>query len=132
MFVNPPELVDQTTEALAKSVIGAAIEVHRQLGPGFGEAVYEEALCIELELRAIPFARQVPVTIIYKGRCAGMGRMDLLVGGTLIVELKVVNSIEPIHTAQALSYLKVTRNRLALVINFNVPILKQGIRRVIL
>ncbi len=113
-------------------VIGAAIEVHRVLGPGFLESVYEEALCVELQLRGIPFRRQPVVAVNYKGRLVGEGRLDLLVSNTLIVELKAVENLTPIHEAQVLSYLKMTSHTLALLINFKVRVLKDGIRRIIL
>ncbi|HEX9988440.1 MAG TPA: GxxExxY protein [Chloroflexia bacterium] len=117
---------------LSYRVIGAALEVHRLLGPGFLESVYEEALCIELTLRGIPFARQVAVTLDYKGQAVGEGRLDVLVGNVLVVELKAVEALAPIHTAQLLSYLKTTGHKLGLLINFNVPILKDGIKRLAL
>ena len=122
----------QEIDKLAHGVIGAAIEVHRSLGPGFLESVYEEALCIELQLREIPFERQVPVAVKYKSRIVGESRLDLLVGGCLIVELKAVEQLAPIHSAQVISYLKATNHPLALLINFNVSILKEGIKRIIL
>ena len=84
---------DAELDRLAHCVIGAALEVHRTLGPGFLEAIYEEALCVELSLRRIPFARQVPVGVDYKGNLVGQARMDLLVDGRLVVELKVIESI---------------------------------------
>jgi len=127
----PPEPTREEDE-LAHVVIGAAIEVHRQLGPGFLESVYEEALCVELALRGIPFEKQVPIRICYKGQPVGAERLDLLVSGKLIVELKAVDAIIGIHTAQLLSYLRAAKLRLGLLINFNVPLLKQGIHRVIL
>ncbi len=117
--------------ALSHEVIGAAIEVHRILGPGFLEAIYEEALCIELNARGIPFSRQVVFGVDYKGHRIGESRLDLLVGDRLIVELKAVEMLMPIHTAQALSYLQTTGRELAIIINFNVPVLKDGIRRVV-
>jgi GxxExxY protein len=126
--VEPEEGLDR----LAHQVIGAAIEVHRRLGPGFLESVYEEALCIELKLRGIPFERQVKRDIDYKGHSVGEGRMDLLVDKWLVVELKAVDGLAPIHSAQVISYLKATGYRLGLLINFNVPVLKEGIRPVIL
>ena len=113
-------------------MIGAAIEVHRVLGPGFLESVYEEALAIELTLRGIPFARQVVASVGYKGRSVGEQRIDLLVADTLVVELKAVESLVPIHLAQVLSYLKATNLRLGLLITFNVGVLQRGIRRVVL
>ncbi len=119
-------------EQLAYGVIGAAIEVHRMLGPGFLESVYEGALCVELQLRRIPFICQAMVAVNYKGCMVGEGRLDLLVGNALIVELKAVEKLAPIHSAQVLSYLKMTNHQLGLLINFNVPILKDGIKRIIL
>src|SRR5436309_1504499 len=91
---------------VAHAVIGAAIEVHRTLGAGFLESVYEEALCVELQLRGNPFQRQVPVGVEYKGQRVGESRLDLLVGEMLIVKLKAVDALAPTHTAQVLSYLK--------------------------
>jgi GxxExxY protein len=120
------------TEAAATQVIGAAIEVHRQLGPGFLESVYEEALAVESRLRGVPFARQLAFALDYKGHKVGEGRMDFLVEGCLVVELKAVEQLAPIHTAQAILYLKATGHRLALLLNFNVPVLKDGLKRVVL
>jgi GxxExxY protein len=119
-------------DRLAHEVIGAAIEVHRALGPGFLEKLYEEALCVELELRGIPFQRQILIHLRYKGRDIGQDRLDLLVGDLLVVELKAIESLSPIHTAVAISYLKAVDKRLALLINFNVKVLKEGIKRVAL
>lgn len=125
---EPEPKLDQTAHA----VIGAAIEVHRMLGPGYLESVYEEALAIELGLRGIGFRRQVPVTVSYKGREVGTARLDFLVEEILVVELKAVDDLAPIHLAQVLSYLKATSLPLALLINFNVPVLRDGIKRIIL
>ena len=122
---------DADVDELARRVIGAAIEVHRHLGPGFLESVYEEALCVELELREIPFERQRPIGVDYKGHSVGQGRLDLLVGDRLLIELKAVDRLAPIHNAQVMSYLKATKLHLGLLINFNVPLLKDGIRRII-
>ena len=122
---------DAELDRLARLVIGAAIEVHRQLGPGLLEDVYEKALCIEFDLREIPFTHQTGVGITYKGRPVGKGRLDLLVGDRLIVELKAVERLAPIHSAQMISYLRMTRRNLGLLINFNVPLLKEGIKRVV-
>jgi len=116
---------------LAHKVIGAAISVHRVLGPGLLESVYEEALCVELGLRRIQFARQVPVGVTYKRRRVGEARLDLLVNQRLVVELKSVDGIAPIHVAQLLSYLKITGLNLGLLINFNVPMLRDGIKRLV-
>lgn len=119
-------------DLLAHEIIGAAIEVHRLIGSGYLESVYEEALSVELSLRDIPFARQVIIGVNYKGRAVGEGRLDFLVGGKLVVELKAVDMLAPIHTAQVLSYLKATSRQLGLLINFNTPILKNGLKRIVL
>ena len=117
---------------LSGSVIGAAIEVHRILGPGHLESIYEEALGVELRLREIPSERQVLVPVKYKGSDVGSRRLDLVVDDCLIVELKAVDALLPIHRAQLLSYLRASALRLGLLINFNCEVLKDGIRRVIL
>jgi GxxExxY protein len=122
----------QRLNALSHTVIGAAIEVHRALGPGFLESVYEESLCMELHDRGVPFRRQHEVTVRYKGRAVGTGRVDLLVKETIIVELKAVDALADIHTTQLLSYLRATGYPLGLLINFNVGALKDGVRRVAL
>ena len=119
-------------DRLAHPVIGAAIEVYRRLGPGFLESVYEEALCIELEFRGIPFEKQAPVAIKYRGRTISGSRLDLTVAGQLLVELKAVETLAPIHEAQVISYLKATGLKLGLLINFNVELLKYGVKRVVL
>jgi len=118
-------------DALAHETIGAAIEVHKALGPGFLESVYEEAMCIELTLRGIPFERQVPVEIGYKGHRVGQSRVDLVVGGQLLVELKAVRQLLPVDCPQVISYLKAFRQPLGLLINFDVPVLPAGIKRLI-
>ena len=123
---------DRKTDELAKAVIGAAIEVHRVLGPGYLESVYEEALAVELKLRGIPFERQKGMSVDYKGHAVGEGRLDVFVDDCLIVELKTVEALAPIHTAQVISYLKAMQLPLGLLVNFNVPLLKDGIKRIIL
>lgn len=114
-------------------VIGAAMEVHRALGPGLLESAYEECLCHELLLREIPFRRQILLPVEYKGvqleRCY---RVDVVVWSMLVLELKCVSVLEPVHLAQLLTYMKLGGWRLGLLINFNVPVLKDGIRRMIL
>jgi GxxExxY protein len=119
-------------DAVARQVIGAAIEVHKVLGPGFLESVYEEALALELGMRGLRFERQLPIAVTYKGHAVGEGRLDILVEDVLVVELKAVDSLQRIHTAQTISYLKATGYKLALLINFNVPVLKDGVKRVAL
>jgi len=113
-------------------VIEACIEVHRYIGPGFPESVYEEALCIELAERGIPFERQVACAVNYKGHQVGRGKMDVVVAGCLALELKTVDSLGRVHFAQVMSYLRASGHRLGLLINFNVPMLKDGIRRIAL
>ena len=120
------------TDSLAKAVIGAAIEVHRAVGPGYQESVYEEALTIELGLQGIPFERQKPFALTYKGRPIGSGKLDFLIAGELVVELKAIEAFAPIHTAQVISYLHATGCSLGLLINFNVRLLKDGVKRIVL
>jgi GxxExxY protein len=111
-------------------IIGSAIEVHKILGPGLLEAVYEECLCRELETRSIAVDRQREVPIKYKGeRLDAEYRLDLLVENTVIVELKTCDQLLPIHEAQLLTYLKLSNMEVGLLINFNVPVLKDGIKR---
>ncbi|MFP4145259.1 MAG: GxxExxY protein [Phycisphaeraceae bacterium] len=122
----------EEVESLARATIGAAIAVHRELGPGYLESVYESALCVELTGRAVPFVRQHAFAVSYKKQRVGDGRIDILVGGAIVVELKSAESLAPIHEAQVLSYLRATGLRLGLLMNFNVPVMKDGIRRLIL
>ena len=119
-------------ESLAYAVIGAAIEVHRALGAGFLERVYHEGLVTEFRLRGIPHKSKHLVAVKYKGYPIGEGELDFLIGDSLIIELKAVERLSPIHEAQVISYLKMTNCPLGLLINFNVPILKEGIKRIIL
>jgi GxxExxY protein len=115
------------------AIIGAAIEVHRALGPGLLESAYEECLCRELTLRGVPFRRQISLPVSYKGiGLPGAYRVDLLVAGLVVVEIKSVSAIEPIHEAQLLTYMRLGQWRLGLLINFNVVVLKNGIRRMVL
>jgi len=118
---------------LTQEIIGAAIEVHRSIGPGLLESIYEECLCKELSLRHIPFERQRPLPIEYKGlKLESEYRLDLLVANIIVVEVKAVETLLPIHEAQLLTYLELGEWRVGLLINFNVPVLKQGIRRLVL
>ena len=127
-MIEPPRQLDDN----ANAVIGAALEVHRVLGPGFLESVYEEATAVELGLRGIRFVRQKPFDLLYKGRPVGEGRLDFLIDEALILELKAAEKLLPIHHAQVLSNLKSTGCQLGLLINFNERLLRDGIRRVIL
>lgn len=115
---------------LTKVIIGAAIEVHRALGPGLLESAYEECLCEELKLRGIPFERQKPLPVTYKGRQLDCGyRLDLVVDNAVVVELKAIETFVLIHDAQLLTYLRLGGWKVGLLINFNVPILRDGLRR---
>jgi len=129
--VTVREAVSAETDILVRRVIGCALAVHRELGPGFLESIYRKAMCIELEAREIPFEVEKPILVAYRGRVIPGQRVDLLVGGEVVVELKAVSAIEPGHVAQVLSYLKTTGLRLGLVINFRETLLKHGIRRIV-
>jgi GxxExxY protein len=114
-------------EELTEKIIGAAIEVHRALGPGLLESAYEECLCRELNLRELSFERQVPLPVEYKGVKLDCGyRLDLIVQDVVILELKCVEHLLPVHDAQLLTYLKLTRKRVGIIINFNVATLVRG------
>lgn len=118
---------------VTSAIIGAAIEVHRLLGPGLLESTYQQCLCRELRLRGIPFESEKPVPVHYKDMILESGyRVDLLVAGLVVVEIKAVEQILPVHEAQLLTYMKLGGWKLGLLINFNVALLKHGIRRRIL
>ena len=122
-------LAEQITEA----IIGAAIEVHRLLGPGLLESTYEECLCHELSLRGLAFERQVALPVLYKGVKLDCGyRMDLVVADQVVVELKTVDALLPVHEAQLLTYLKLSGKRIGLLLNFHVEVLRNGIKRRVL
>jgi GxxExxY protein len=130
--INHIATIERQENEISGKIIGAAIEVHKHLGPGLLESAYEECLCRELDLRGIDFKRQVPLSLSYKGLKLDCGyRLDLLVEEKVIVELKTVEAIAPIHEAQILTYLKLRDIRLGLIINFNVPLLVEGIRRLV-
>jgi len=118
---------------VTEEIIGAAIEIHKALGPGLLESAYEECLCHELRLRKIPFKRQAPVSVDYKGvklECAY--RIDILVAGKIIVELKTVEKLKPVHKAQLLTYMKIMESPVGLLFNFNEKYLKDGLVRTVL
>ena len=116
---------------LSERIIGAAIEVHRHLGPGYLEAVYEEALAEEFVTRGIGFVRQHVICVQYKGKPVGTVRLDFIVEERLVVELKALEALLPLHKAQVIAYLKSSGAKLGLLINFNVEVLRNGIRRII-
>ncbi|MEW6609727.1 MAG: GxxExxY protein [bacterium] len=120
--------INQITE----KIIGAAIEIHKTLGAGLLESTYEECLCYELSILGLHFKRQVELPVRYKGVRLDCGyRLDLLVEEEVVVELKTVEQLLPIHEAQLLTYLKMINKRVGLLINFNVPVLKDGIKRIV-
>ncbi len=118
---------------LTEQIIGAAIEVHRALGPGLLESAYHACMAREFSLRELPFEQEKPLPVEYKGQRLECGyRLDFLVAKKVVVELKAAQAIQPIHEAQLLTYLKLTDCRVGLLINFNVPVLKNGIKRMVL
>jgi GxxExxY protein len=121
----------RAADEIAHAVIGAALAVHSALGPGHLERVYERALAVELEYRGIGFQTQVPADVHYREVLVGESRIDMIIEEWVVVEIKSVERLSTIHTVQALSYLKITELPLALLLNFNVPLLKDGIRRVV-
>ena len=117
-------------DSMTHRVIGAAIEVHRALGPGLLESAYEECLCYELSTAGLAFRKQVELPVLYKKVKLDCGyRMDIVVSESLVLEIKTVEKLLPIHQAQLLTYLKLSGLRTGLLINFNVPVLKNGIKR---
>jgi GxxExxY protein len=123
---------DLPENAITERIIKCAIQVHRQLGPGLLENVYEEALAIECELEGLHVTRQVKIPVQYKGRAIGEYRLDLLIENLVIVEIKSVERYDPVFEAQILTYLKITGKKVGLLINFNSRLVKDGIRRFIL
>jgi GxxExxY protein len=121
------------SKALTGEVIGAAIEVHKTLGPGLLESAYEECLCREFDLKGLSYERQKELPVEYKGvKLDCSYRLDIVVAKSVILELKACESLEPIHEAQLLTYLRLTGIKTGLLINFNVPVLRDGIKRLVL
>lgn len=118
---------------LTEAILGAAINVHRELGPGLLESAYEECLCVELDERGLKYQRQLDLPVFYKGRSISCNyRMDLVVEDTVVLEIKSVDKIHEIHKAQLLTYLKLSRKKIGMLVNFNTPLLKNGIVRMVL
>lgn len=125
--------LSEREEYIASQIVDIALAIHKKIGPGLLESVYEKIFCYELEKRGIPYSRQQEVPIIYEGLIVDDGlRLDLLVDDLVIVELKAQENYHPVWEAQLLSYLKLTGKRLGLLINFHVPLMKNGIKRLIL
>jgi GxxExxY protein len=118
--------------SLSKQIIGAAIEVHKVLGPGLLESAYEECLCRELSLRNLKFKRQVPVNVTYKGLALECGyRLDMIVEDLVIIEIKAVEAVLPIHKTQLLTYLRLMEKKLGLILNFHEETMKNGTHRIV-
>jgi len=129
-FVDEEMEPDAALNQITNAVIGACIAVHRELGPPYSEEIYEEALAMEFDARNISYSRQHKIEVHYRGRVIGTGRIDFLIERQVIVELKTVDQLAPVHTAQVISYLRTTGCRLGLLINFRTKMLKDGIRRI--
>ena len=130
---RPRDSLSVQFDVLSREVIGAAIEVHRSLGPGLLESAYESCLAHELSLRGIPFQRQLELPLEYKGLGVACGyRIDLLVNRVIVVEIKSVETLKQVHVAQLLTYMKLGEWPIGLIINFNTPVLRSGIRRLVL
>jgi GxxExxY protein len=126
-------MAQRTANGITDQVIGCAIAVHRALGPGLLESAYMRCLCRELEIRGLPFEREVPLPVVYRDVVLECGyRLDLLVAKTVVVEVKSIEALAPIHDAQLLTYMRLGGWSVGLLINFNVPLLKDGIRRRVL
>src|SRR5688572_27308727 len=125
-------LIKPAFDTLSETIIGCAIEVHRHLGPGLLESICESALCIELRAAGLSFQRQVSLPLWYKGELLGEHRPDLIVGEQVVVEVKSIERLAPVHTAQMLTYLRVAQLRVGLILNFNSAVLRSGIKRVLL
>jgi GxxExxY protein len=131
-FNNRRDAKTRSFNELTERIIGACIEIHRSLGPGLLESAYEECLCHELSVAGIAFERQKPLPVYYKNVKLDCGYcLDLVVEGKVIVELKAIENLMPIHEAQLLTYLKLSGLTLGLLINFNVPMLKNGVKRIV-
>ncbi|HTT56232.1 MAG TPA: GxxExxY protein [Opitutaceae bacterium] len=132
MNTSPMDKSHQTENEISREIVDAAYHVHRKLGPGLLESVYETVLAYELAKRRLTVARQLPVPIIYEDLRFDEGfRADLMIGGKVIVELKSVEQIAPVHLKQLLTYLRLADKRLGLLVNFGAPIIKDGIRRLV-
>ena len=123
-------MYDSIHASVTEQIVGCAIEVHKELGPGLLESIYETALCVELTAADLPFQRQPGIPLFYKGQLISEHRPDLVVNDSIVVEIKSVERLQSIHVAQMLTYLRVTQLRVGLILNFNHALMKDGIRRV--
>ena len=129
---NKPDFQKKHDDPLTQRIIGCAIEVHRHLGAGLLEALYEEALAVEFGLQGLKFQRQVELPVEYKGKLIGQYRLDLLVEDAVVAEIKSVERYDPVFEAQLLTYMKLTGKQVGLLINFNSQLLKDGLKRFVL
>ena len=132
MTITLADRLSDDEELVGHEVITAALAVHRELGPGYLESFYRKAMCLELRARGIAFETEVGIDVRYRGTSIGSHRVDVIVQGLVVVELKSVEAIDPVHRKQVVSYLKATKLRLGLLINFDVELLKHGLKRVVL
>ena len=132
MLNRASTVLDEQTEALVTRIIGCALQVHETLGPGYLEALYHEAIGVDLEVNGIPFKREVFIPVRYRDRLLHGHRLDLVVDSSVVLELKAVQKLEAIHTSQVVSYLKASGLKIGLMMNFNTPILKSALKRVVL
>jgi GxxExxY protein len=132
MTIKLADRLSDDEELVAREVIVSALAAHRELGPGYLESFYRKAMCLELEAHALAVETEKAVEVQYRGATIGTHRVDLIVQGLVIVELKAVETIDPVHRKQVVSYLRATKLRLGLLINFDVELLKHGLKRVVL
>ena len=130
-FRLPSPLSDEAEDIIHR-VIGCAIEVHRRSGPGLLESIYKKAMCLEMDVQNIAYVCEQPITVVYRGHAIEGQRLDLMVEQQIVVELKAVGRLDEVHEAQLISYLRTTGLRAGLLINFRVPVLVQGLRRIVL
>ena len=123
--------LDEETEGYVAEAIDCGFAVHRELGPGYMESVYTKAMCLELAARSVPFECERVFTVTYRGKCVGTHRLDLVIRGCIVVELKAVKTLERIHQAQLMAYLKASHIRVGLLMNFGSPTFKEGIQRIV-
>ena len=131
MYPNSLSVLPAETDELITRIIGCALVVHRQLGPGFLESIYSTALGLELEAEGIPFERERSISVIYRGHPIGAQRVDFIVSNTVILEIKAAARLDPVFQAKLISYLRTTGLRVGLLMNFNTPLLKEGIKRLV-
>jgi GxxExxY protein len=131
MELRVPSQLPESTEKLVTRILGAAVEVHRRLGPGFRESLYEDAMLVELEFQKLRFERQRVVVLEYRGRKLRPQRIDLIVEDAVVLEVKSVECLHPLHHAQVNAYVRATGLRIGLLINFNAPVLTNNIKRIV-